>query len=592
MIKHFKDTISYQHTMNILEEKVIAGRWIKLQAQAYLKDLERDDLYFDLKKIEQVDQYFGEIIYVPELKKPVALQPPRAFHLHQLFGFYYKETGLRRYTSAYYQISRKNLKTFDCAGIITFEGFTGRDKYQEVMVGANSRDQAIICTDKAGSIIKASPELLELMNEGSLNVHTYKKLVNTITYEDENRKFRIEAMPKDPRDGGNPGIVITDEAHEAKTLSHIEAGESGQALRLEPLNEVITSPGHNKQGPCYAVLRRKCIDILEGRIVADRHLPLVYEMDSEAEVDEIISSIDLGVEAEKQLHKVAACEKSNPLFRYIPGIQRYLVERAKKAKAEGGQTMANVKIKNFGIWIDAPVIWLPSDKVKSNNHGITDDDLIGQECYAGLDLAASQDLNAFGLLFPNVKGKKVWKCWFWLTEERVLMQKKDSVDYRRWVDEGWIIMQQGRTTIDYEPMADLITQAHQKYKIKSFGIDMAMVGLGVAPFLSDNIEVTPIGQTLGNLTAPTTQIERWILEEEMDLMKNPVMEMCFANVTLKIKDISEHENEGGHSGHRMPSKAKSNGRIDGVAALNNAVFEYLRLGHQPKKQIGIIEMKY
>lgn len=583
-----KKVKSYQYAVDAVKGNGIFSKWIIKAAERFINDLLREDLYYDQDEIQKVNTFFGEIIYVPELKRSEALHPPRAFFLEQLFAFKYTANDLRRYTSAYHQVGRKSLKTFDAGGISLYEGLTGRDLSPEIMVAANSRDQAIICTNKAGQIIKSSPELRALLDDDHISVHTYKKLINTITYEDRDRLCRIEAMPKDPGDGGNPSVSITDELHEAKSLDHLETAESGQAQRREPLNVVITSPGSNKNGPCYTVLRKKSIDLLEGKIGADRHLALIYEMDSEEELNKIIDSMDDKEPGDRQIHKIAALEKSNPMMRYIPTIAPYLADRMIKAKVEGGAVAANVKIKNGGVWIDAPKIWIPSEKVKANNHGIREDELLGQECYAGWDLARGTDLNAFGLLFPNIRDKYfVWKCWFWLIEERVLNIKKDTVDYRKWVDEGWIIMQK-TDTINYTDkdggVAEIINQAHQDYNVIADGSDPYNLRIGPGPFVHDSIEVTPIGQTFSNLTAPTEQVEQWITNKQMDLMQNPVMEMCFRNVTLHVKDGGSQE--GGHSGHRMPSKRESNGRIDGVAALNNAVYEYLRLKSEPKKEVG------
>jgi hypothetical protein len=64
--------------------------------------------------------------------------------------------------------------------------------------------------------------------------------------------------------------------------------------------------------------------------------------------------------------------------------------------------------------------------------------------------------------------------------------------------------------------------------------------------------------------------------------------MCFGNTTLHLKDMVAAE--GGLSGHRYPSKGRSNGRIDGVSALCTAVHEYLRLNAEPEGTETKIEM--
>jgi phage terminase large subunit-like protein len=169
-----------------------------------MNDLERGDLIFDMNEAEMVDEFFSQMLYVPEFRKAVDLPDPHAFWLQQLYAFKYKDTGLRKYRSMYNQVARKNFKTFMCAGLCNLEMLLGHDPNSMIMQGANSRDQALICTDMTGKLIKSSPLLKDLMDEEKIKLFTYKKKVIEIVYEDGNRTCRVEAIPKDLGDGGNP----------------------------------------------------------------------------------------------------------------------------------------------------------------------------------------------------------------------------------------------------------------------------------------------------------------------------------------------------------------------------------------------------
>lgn len=587
-----KKTKAYWYADQVIKKKVLAGQYIIKQAEMFMDNLERDDLIFDLKEAEMVDQFFSTMLYVPEFKKAIDLPAPHAFWLQQLFGFKWKDTGLRKYKSMYNQVARKNFKTFMCAGVCNMEMLLGHDPNAMVMQGANSRDQALICTDMTGKLIKGSPMLRDLMEEEKINLFTYKKKVIEIVYEDNGRSCRVEAIPKDLGDGGNPSLGIIDEFHEAKDSALLETLESGQGQRLEPLIMVITSPGHNKLGPCYSTLRKKSVDILNGTIVDDSHLPIVFELDHEEEWNDL-----------------EMMEKSNPMIPYSRTLKPFLKARILKAKHEGGSTAANIKIKNSGIWIDAASVWIPSETIRKNNHGTTVEELIGRNTYCGLDLAATTDLNAFVQFIPNLyekerevtvikedgtleKTKKMLpihgvRSMFWIPEMKVKDQRNDAVDYLKWVEDGYIKMF-GGDVVENDMMADDIKAELLDRIPIVFGADPKYSTGGPIQYLRYDGYLEPSDDYHGyqhvnqgfNLTGAVSEIETWIQNEQLEFFNNPVMEMCFGNTTLHLKDMVA--DEGGLSGHRYPSKGRSNGRIDGVSALCTAVHEYLRLNAEPE----------
>lgn len=486
------------------------------------------------------------------------------------------------------------------------------------MQGANSRDQAIICTAMTGRIIKASPQLKALVNH-KLFLHTYKKKVNEIVYEDGKKEGRIEAMPKDPGDGGNPSVGIVDEFHEAKDSALLETIESGQGQRDEPLTLIITSPGHNKSGPCYANLRKKSLDVLKGIMNDDNHLAIIYELDTEEEWDKICEDVIKEEKTGKRFKKdpIDILEKSNPMMSYSASLRPYLRRRIIKAMHEGGEVAVNIKIKNGGVWADAPKVWIPNVIIKANNYQITDADLKDKPCYAGCDLSGGIDLNAFVGIFPDIMEKEVTldkltekgekytetkvlpihavKSIFWIPTKKI-HNRTDGVDYRKFVENGYMSVFEG-DTVEPDVMAHDIIKFLDTVDVKAIGADPAMLRQTIAVFLGYGGYVEPNGefkglmsvsQTLGILHPATCEVEDLCYNKQFDFMGSPVMEMCFSNTTLHYKDM--RNDEGGISGHRMPSKGKSNGRIDGVAALVTGMRAYQDVRIEPEPIAPTIEV--
>ena len=568
MIKSYKQSKSYEYATKVVSGKIVASKFIIQQAKRYLVDLERDDLYFDLKWHNKVYMWFEKVCYVPELNAPVPLPLPHAFWLEQLHCLRYKENKRRKYKIAYIQVARKQFKTFYAACNSLFGLIWGEDKNAQIMCGANSRDQAIICTEMMGKIIKKSPILKEYQDDGKIETFTQKKKVTEILYDNpdednpENSVLsRVEAMPRDMGDGGNPSEVIIDEFHEATDMSLLETMKSGQALRKEPLILVITSCGFNKESPCYTNLRDKSVKILNGTVEDDRFLPIMFELDKESDWD-------------KQEELI----KSNPMIPYWETLAGYLEDRVAEAKLDP-TTEVGVKIKNCGIWVDAPETWLSSDLLLQNNHGITEEELLGKDCYTGLDLAKSDDLNAFAMVFPDVRpGITCVKMMFWIPKDKV-NQNRDHVDYRRWVQQGYMIMQDGNVA-DHMKIAQDIIKEVKKYNLISFGYDAKYAIMAILPMMADagyEAELKPVGQGF-TLSPAVVQMQNEIKLKQFDLMDNKVLLWNFSNTVMAM----------GQQGDQYPAKNKSGNKIDGVSALLTGYTEVMRLNAE-YTPVGIIE---
>jgi phage terminase large subunit-like protein len=556
MIKSYKESKSYKYSLAVVSGEIVASKFIIKQAKSYLADLENDDYYFDLDWHNKVSIWFEKICYVPELSSPVPLPLPHAFWVEQVHCLRLTESGRRKYRQAYIQVARKQAKTFYAAINSLFELIWGSDNRPQITCGANSREQAILCTKMMGDIVKCSPALMEMVEDKQITFFTWQKDVTGMHYDNgKGRVGKIEAMSRNPGDGSNPSVTIVDELHEATNLSLLETMKSGQGLRENPMAIIITSPGHNKDAPCYSVLRDRAVKQLDGIISDESFLPILFELDEEEDWDNEDELI-----------------KSNPMIPYMDTLLPFLKERIKEAKNVGGGTEVNIKIKNCGIWVDAAETWISSDIVKANNHGITEKELLGKECYAGLDLAKGEDLNAYSLLFPNVRPNvHVLKTMFWIPEDKI-QNNRDHVDYQKWIDDGLMIKQDGDTANHVDIANDIIKDL-EKYDLISFGYDSKYAIMALIPMLAEagfESRLLPIGQGF-TLSPAVIQMSDWLHKHELDLMHNKVFYWNMANVVMRVGD----------QGDQFPSKGRSGNKIDGVSAGLTSVAAYLIKNAQP-----------
>lgn len=575
---------SIQYAKDVVSGKQIAGKQIIKAAERFLSDLKRKDLYFDVNELEKIYQTIEKDFYVPELGRPNDVPRPHAFWIDQFYGLKYKRTKKRKYKTLYLQVARKNFKTFFAGVLSLIELLIYHDKMPEILVGANSRDQALITTEKIGNIIKVSPKLKDLERMRTLHRFTDKQETTGVHYEDDTRNGKIVAIPRDLGDGGNPSLFIIDEYHEAKTTKLLETGRSGQSVRANPASMILTSPGNNKDLPWYEE-RLDSIKVLDGDVHNDRHLAMIFELDDITEYEEVRNRVkELTADYLQKKIKfdeyqslcidaIAVLEKSNPMMPYSENTVENLIDRIKLAIEKGGSVEANIIIKNCGISIDAPEIWIDSGVVQENNFEIDENELKKVPVFVGFDLAKGKDLNALAIM-GEVEEKMAVKMHYWIPSEKFNLD--EGFNYRKYRE--YFYIHEG-SVIDHLQMGNEILAILEEYNVQVIGYDSKYANMGVVPILYNNNysnNLVPVGQGF-NLSPATLQIEQWIMQKQMNLLNNPVLLWNFRNVTLNT----------GSKGDVYPDKMRSTGKIDGVLAMCNSVTEYLRLKAEPKKELYI-----
>lgn len=557
-------TEAEQYANDVLSGKKIAGKWIKLACEKFLSDLKRTDIQLDVKQGQRAINFIERKLRHWEGSwrgKPLKLEDWQKFIVMQVFGW--MKNGRRRVRTVYIQIARKNGKTSFAAAILLYHLFADKENTPQVLVGANNEDQAKICVNSAGRIIQQSPDFHDLVEEETVKLSIYGRNIIGVYHKDKDGS--VKAMSKNPetQDGFNPSLGVVDEYHEAKDDALLNVIESGQGARPEPLLFVVTTAGFDKQGPCFTKLRKTSVDMLAGKITDDSHLAFVYEMD---EGDDWKDESVWG--------------KSNPNLG-VSVFPEYLKTRLTKAMNEGATKEVDFKTKNLNMWVDAPTVWIQDETWMKNSYGINPEELIGAQCYGGLDLSTGIDLNSFCLYFPRfreINGRWVspvlW--WHWLPKTMV---KTEFFDYTEWVDKGLITVTEGvfENVIDHKKVTFDISQLPLKYNIQAIAFDQrlayhgAVQDLGIVFGTSQDEQfisgLYPFTQSMANVSLATKHMEVLVHNEQLEHFNDPVARWMCGNVVLKKDAI----------GQIMPDKSRSQWKIDGIAALINAIAVDLRI---------------
>lgn len=504
------------------------GRLIKLAAKRFLSDLERDDIYFDPVEANRMVIFCERYLRQWEgdwRGMPLKFELWQKFLFQQVYGWIKKANGRRRFTKVYVQIAKKNGKSTMSAGLALFHLFADpRVNTPKVFTAANNEDQAKICVNMAGRMVEQSPELAELVDQKIVRLRTYGVNITDVIH-DEKDGF-IKALSKESDDkkskqaGGKHGINaslgVVDEFGMSPDHGASKTIATSMAARMERLMAYITTAGFNKDGPCFRELRDIGIKVLEGQIIADEYLPLIYEMDAGDDYKNPDNWL-----------------KCNPNLD-VSVSREFLQEQVNDAVRLGGSTEVENRTLNFNEWMDSPEVFIPSEVWKKNTHGLTPDDLLGQECYGGIEIVSGKLLNAFVFYFPNVQGKKVIKPLFWMPDAN--KHNKETDQYKNWVNEKLIHTFAGDVA-DNDKVYNLIMEEISKYYFHSFAYKTNLENNDIVQALIRNgIVGNPISHGYQGISTPTLKWEEMFTALEMEHFNNPVLEWMNSNCLAVRKD--------------------------------------------------------
>ncbi len=529
---------------NVVSGKKIAGELETLSVKRHLSDLEnsaKTGYYFNKNAALKAFAFFSLLRHSKGefAGRPFELSDWQMFIVWCLFGWM-RSDGSRRFRYAYVEVARKNGKTTFAAAIALYMLVLDGEDGAEVYMAATTRGQARICWTEARNMVGKSSALTKKIQRWS----------HALTMESTLSKMEPLSRDSDKLDGLNPHFAVIDEFHAHKTDDLYNVLKSATGARRQPMLFTITTAGFDKLGPCFS-MRKTYIDILKGIKEQENTFVIIFTLD---EVDDWKDPKNWG--------------KSNPNLG-VSVKAEYLNEEFNSAVNRGGSEEVNFKTKNLNVWVDAPTVWIQDELVVSCRHGVMDEELTGQVCYAGLDLASHVDITALALYFPELKAVKVH---YWIPEAKV-EEEADRVDYKRWVNEGRIFTTEGNV-IDIDQQTEDVYRIIKRYNCRNIAFDPAKAYHGTVQGLQKkglNQVLDEFDQGIRSMSEPTRELERMVTGGEIDLMGDPVLRWMFRNA-VAVKDANDNI---------KLHKAKSQNKIDGLIAIVNAIGGYMS-GKKPE----------
>ena len=525
---------------------------VRLAIDRHLADLEKQDSeFFDFAFSEVHAQ--RAISFVKLLRHTSGklagelfnLQDNQAFTVGLLFGWRNKYDGTRRFTQTYIEEARKGGKSQLAAAIEIYCGLCEGEESAEIYTAATTRDQADM-------VFRAAKKMCRYLSKDSASM---KKAISVMAHSIvlNNTDSFIQKVSADAGtlDGLNPHCAVIDEYHAHKNDLVKGVMQTGMGSRSNPLLMIITTAGFDKDSPCFKVERANAVAVLKGERRQDNLFALIFTLDEGDKEDLMALNPDLKEDAEKILR---LARKANPNLGSTP-TEKYLLDQVRDAKNKGTSTRVQVLTKNFNCWLDTPTIWIPDENVKAVMRKMTIEEFAGRPCFMGIDLAATSDITALDLFFPEYEDLPAAGMSYFFLPEETIEKRRGEVDYADWVEQGFIIKTPGNIA-DYAFLKKKLLDISEIVDIRHISYDQWNAYQLVTELTDYGFEMSRCLPNFQSLSEPCKKIEKMIVSSAMELDENPVLAWMFRNVVL---DYDANDNI-------KPNKKRSSGKIDGVAA--------------------------
>ncbi len=506
--------------------KIVAGRLVRLACERHLNDVRAKRLVWDVDEAQKAIDFFADLLLLDD-EKPFVLRDWQAFVVGSLFGWRQKD-GARRFRTAYVETGKGSGKTPLAAGIGLKGLFADGCPNAEIYSGATDREQAKICFLDAKHMVERSAELRGILDTP----------VASIVYGKTASSFKPISSEHKGLDGKRVHMALLDELHEHPDALVADKMRAGTKKDPNALIFEITNAGYNRESVCWKH-REFSRQVLEGTTENDSWFAYVCQLD---EGDDWTD--------EKVWPKV------NPSLPDLPGYA-YLREQVREAL--GIPSKENiVKRLNFCVWTEQANRWIPMPMWDANVGTVSDAELLGRPCFAGLDLASTRDLTALALVFPLEDGEYAVRSWFWIPEDNVQERvRKDHVNYDVWIREGLLKTTPGNVT-DYDFVREDIRTIIKPYLLKELAYDRwnaTQVTVQLAQEWPRDT-VVEFGQGFASMAAPTKEFEKLLIGGKLHHGGNPILRWMASNVSITQDP----------AGNMKPDKKTSGDKIDGIVA--------------------------
>ena len=469
--------------------------------------------------------------------------------IRDLFGTL-KPNGYRQFNTAYIEIPKKQGKSELAAAVALLLTCGDGEERAEVYGCAADRQQAAIVFDVAADMVRMCPALSKRVKI----LASQKRLIYTPT----NSFYQVLSAEAYSKHGFNIHGVVFDELHTQpnRKLFDVMTKGSGDA-RMQPLYFLITTAGTDTHSICYET-HQKAKDIIEGRKIDPTFYPVIY-----------------GADESDDWTDPKVWKKANPSLDITVGIDK-VKAACDSAKQNPGEENAFRQLR-LNQWVKQAVRWMPMEKWDKCAFAVDEDELEGRVCYGGLDLSSTTDITAFVLVFPPLdnEDKYIILPYFWIPEDNLTLRvNRDHVPYDVWERHGYLQTTEGNV-VHYGFIEQFIERLGERFNIREIAFDRWGAVQMVQNLEGMGFTVVPFGQGFKDMSPPTKELMKLVLEQKIAHGGHPVLRWNMDNIYIRTDP----------AGNIKADKEKSTEKIDGAVATIMALDRAIRCGNDHRASV-------
>lgn len=521
-------------------------KYVKLQMKEFIKICDGKDAKYivNSKKVKQLESILKLLIMPKGLKAGKTLYDVTCgyqwlLYISVLAIVEKNNPSKRRYETAILEIARKNFKTYTIATLFILL-FLLEPKYSKFYSVAPDGSLSREVKTAIEETLKSSPLVYQYNDEPR-----FKILRDYIVFKLNENKYIPLNYSSSRMDGKLPNVFLADEVGALPNAYAIEAMRSGQLNILNKLGCIISTKYPTINNPFEDEVKylKRVFDGLEND---ETIFGLLYEPDNTENwaTDDLI------------------LKQANPVALEIPEIWEDLIKKRARAIAiESARENFLTKHCNIiyqGLGTESYIDINEVQKCK-----VAHIDWNGRNVYIGVDLAMSNDNCAVSMASVDENNNILFDSIAFIPEGRIDEKNQfEKINYHDFI-KAMKCIACGYKTVDYSVIEDFVFKIESMYNVTIMAIGYDRFNaLSSAQKWNTKYNCVEIRQHSDTLHSPTKLLYEKLLNGEAKYEENKLLEINFENARCTYDTNM----------NRYITKKKSNGKVDMVMALINAIY--------------------
>lgn len=519
---------------------------------------------------------------------PFLLAPWQEDCLSHVFGDV-DDDGNRITDMVYLEVPKKSGKSEFAAGMILLVMIIDRMKGSQIYGAAAATRQALNVYRAAVKMVEQEPLLLQ-------QLRILRGTNRILKYTDPDSFYAAIAADGDLGDGVNPAFTVADELHRWRTRKQIENWDvlsNGGITRRQTLTVAITTAGVQNESPLAWRMHEKTRKIQAGVVHDEKFYGRIYGADKGDDPSKESTWIKaapslkqnggfLDIEKYRQKYRTHLAEGDLTSFkRYFLNMwdqRESLAIDMNKWDASAGEWKAE------GIIVDAAPIIIKGQTLERSVKPFRTEFLqrfIERKCWAGVDISMTTDFTSAVFVFPY-EGieEEIYDVlpFFWFPESNVRKYERVlGIPLRQLADDGFLELVPGEV-IDYRDVRARLDWAAKMFSLQEICWDPWNSRQISVNMVEDGYRCFDIRQGYQTLSEPTKKILELVAKGNLHHGGHPLLRhnaACAATSTDGRDNLI----------FTKPDRFKTTSRIDGIAAMTNAMTRAMLHKSGPKFQL-------